>query len=363
MADASKTLTGILAAAAREAPDRVALLHRQDDQVSEYTYGQLYRHSLSVAGWLKAQGVQKGDRAAILLENRPEWPMSYFGTVLAGAVAVPLDPVSRWDQVRYALKQTQARIIFTFPQAPLSQLQQLPFLEKIVVVGETRESGENLTTFAEVRQSPGMAAGPPAARPGAPDPDDLVSIIYTSGTTGPPKGVMLSHRNFCANCRGIAQLNAIRPDDNFLAILPLHHAFPFTATLLMPLFSRARITYLDTLKAEAILKCIKEQQVTILMLTPQVLQHFYQGMEGQLRLIPWPLRPLLLAYLHLSWRVSQSLGINPARPLLRKFHRALGEQFRFFVSGGAKLPEDLAQNLARLGFKVLEGYGLTETAP
>ncbi|MCX5893666.1 MAG: AMP-binding protein, partial [Deltaproteobacteria bacterium] len=138
MADASKTLTGILAAAAREAPDRVALLHRQDDQVSEYTYGQLYRHSLSVAGWLKAQGVQKGDRAAILLENRPEWPMSYFGTVLAGAVAVPLDPVSRWDQVRYALKQTQARIIFTFPQAPLSQLQQLPFLEKIVVVGETR---------------------------------------------------------------------------------------------------------------------------------------------------------------------------------------------------------------------------------
>ncbi len=360
---ATETLTGILAAAAREAPDRVALLHRQDDQVSEYTYGQLYRHSLAVAGWLKAQGVQKGDRVAILLENRPEWPMSYFGTVLAGAVAVPLDPVSRWDQIRYALEQTRARIIFTFPQAPLSPLQQLPFLEKIVVVGETREAGGNLTTFAEVRQSPGRAAGPPAVRPGAPDPDDLASIIYTSGTTGPPKGVMLSHRNFCANCRGIAQLNAIRPEDNFLAILPLHHAFPFTATLLLPLLSRARITYLDTLKAEAILSCLNEQQVTILVLTPQVLQHFYQGMARQLRTLPWPLRPLVLAYLHFSWRVSQALGINPARPLLRKFHRALGEQFRFFVSGGAKLPEALVENLARLGFTVLEGYGLTETAP
>ena len=114
-------------------------------------------------------------------------------------------------------------------------------------------------------------------------PDDLASIIYTSGTTGIPKGVMLTHKNFCANCRGIAQLNAIRPDDNLLAILPLHHAFPFTATLLLPLFSRAKITYLDTLKAEAILRCIKEQQVTILVLTPQVLQHFYQGMQRQLR--------------------------------------------------------------------------------
>jgi len=255
MAETAQTLTGILAEAAREVPDGVAILHREGDTVQEYTYGQLYRHSLAVAGWLKAQGMQKGDRAAILLENRPEWPLSYFGTVLAGAVAVPLDPVSRWDQVQYILEQTRARIIFTFPQAPLSQLQQLPFLEKIVVVGETRKSGGNLTTFAAVLQAPGRAAGLPAARPG--DPDELVSIIYTSGTTGPPKGVMLTHRNFCANCRGIAQLNAIRPDDNFLAILPLHHAFPFTGTLLMPLFSRARITYLDTLKAEAILSCIK----------------------------------------------------------------------------------------------------------
>ena len=104
----------------------------------EYTYGQLYRHSLAVAGWLQAQGVEKGDRVAILLENRPQWPMSYFGTLLAGAVAVPLDPVSRWDHVQYALEQTRAKIIFTFPQAPLSQLQQLPFLEKIVVVGRNR---------------------------------------------------------------------------------------------------------------------------------------------------------------------------------------------------------------------------------
>ncbi len=353
-----QTLTGRFAAVAREAPDRVAIIYQAGDAVRQYTYGRLYRGSLAVAGWLQAKGVQPGDRVALLLENRPEWPVSYFGALLAGAVAVPLDPVSRWDLIQYALEQTRARVIFTFPQAPLTQLQALPFLEEIVVVGEPAAPGGKISHFPEILKSSAAQAGLPVL-----PPDALASIIYTSGTTGRPKGVMLSHKNFWANCQGIARLNAIRPEDNFLAILPLHHAFPFTATLLMPLFSRARITYLDTLKAEAILRCIKEQRITILVLTPLVLQHFYQGMQRRLRQLPWPLRPLLLAYLKFARRVARGLGVNPAGPLLRKIRAALGEQFRFFVSGGAKLPESLAEDLARLGFTVLEGYGLTETAP
>ena len=358
MDNPTQTLTAKLAEVAHDAAHRTALIYREGDAVQEYTYGQLYRHSLAVARWLRDQGVEKGDRVAILLENMPQWPMSYFGTLLAGAVAVPLDPVSHWDHVRYALEQTRAKIIFTFPQGLLPQLQESPFLEKIVVAGETGETGGKLINFAAIPAASASEAGLPPAHP-----DDLASILYTSGTTGPPKGVMLTHKNFIANYRGIAQLNAVRPGDNMLAILPLHHALPFTGTLLLPLFSRAKITYLDTLKAEAILRCIKEQQVTILVLTPQVLQHFYQGMQRQLAGIPWPLRPLLLAYLKFSRRVSQVLGVNPAGPLHRKFRGALGEQFRFFVSGGAKLPETLAEDLARLGFTVLEGYGLTETAP
>jgi len=358
MADTSETLTGKLAQVAREAPGEVCILHRVGDAVREHTYGWLYRDSLAVARWLRAQGVVKGDRVALHLENRPQWPLSYFGVLLAGGVAVPLDPVSRWDHIQYALEQTRAKVLFTFPQAPLSRLQEAPFLERIVVVGEGGESGGKTVNFGELLESPGDEEGLPAARP-----DDLASIIYTSGTTGIPKGVMLTHRNFCANYREIARLNAIRPEDNFLSILPLHHALPFTATLLLPLFSRVKITYLDTLQAEAVLRCLKEQKVTILVLTPQVLQHFYQGMARRLAAVPWPLRPLLLAYLNFGRRVERFTGVNPARPLLRKFRSVLGEQFRFFVSGGAKLPEALGENLARLGFTVLEGYGLTETAP
>ena len=169
MDDATQTLTGQLAAAAREAADRTAMIYREGDTVREYTYGRLYRDSLAVAGWLQAQGVEKGDRVAILLENRPEWPMSYFGTLLAGAVAVPLDPVSRWDHIQYALEQTRARIIFTFPQAPLSQLQELPFLEKIVVVGRNRGiRRENHQFRGKSWKSSGSEAGLPAVAPRRP---------------------------------------------------------------------------------------------------------------------------------------------------------------------------------------------------
>ncbi len=357
MDNATQTLTGQFAAAAREAAGQVALIFREGDAVREYTYARLYRDSLAVAGWLQAQEVAPGDRVAILLENRPEWPESYFGALLAGAVAVPLDPVSRWDYLQHVLEETQARLIFTFPQAPFSQLEQLPFLEKIVVVGETEAAGGKIINFTAVLAAE-IEADLPVVQPG-----DLASIIYTSGTTGLPKGVMLTHRNFSANCQAIASLNAFRPEDQVLAILPLHHAFPFTGTLLVPLFSRMKIVFLDTLRAEAVLNCIKEQHITILVVTPQVLQHFYQGIERQLARIPWPARPLLLAYLKFSREVSRFLGVNPAQPVLKKFRRALGEQFRFFISGGAKLPESLGENLARLGFTVLEGYGLTETAP
>ena len=135
------------------------------------------------------------------------------------------------------------------------------------------------------------------------------------------------------------------------------------ANLIVPLFFRARITYLQSLKAEAILNCLREQQVTILVVTPQVLQHFYQGIRRRLEELPLGLGTLLAAALSLGGRLEPRLGFNLAGPLIRRLRGVLGRQFRYFISGGARLPEDLALNLGKLGFEVLEGYGLTETAP
>ncbi|HSO71588.1 MAG TPA: AMP-binding protein, partial [Thermodesulfobacteriota bacterium] len=227
----------------------------------------------------------------------------------------------------------------------------------LVVVGESPACQTRAVPFQELLTSPPAASLPDI------HVDDLASIINTSGTTGPPKGVMLTHKNFAANYQGIAALKAVTAADNLLALLPLFHTFPFMETVILPFFSGATVTYIDTLKAEPVLRALKEQQVTILPVTPQVLQHFYKGIAKKLEDLPLGLGRALNRALDLSRRWQARGGPDLSGLLTRPFRQVLGSQFHFFVSGGAKLPEEVAENFARLGFTILEGYGLTETSP
>lgn len=352
------TLTEQLQQIAQESPDRVVILYRQDDSVQEYTYAQIYEASRRVACGLVKLGIRPGDRVAIMLENRPEWPICYFGLLLAGAVAVPLDLQFRAAQIKYMLNQTRARVLFASGQVPTGKLMDLPFLDRVVLVGPSPVSNKSVD-FPEFLQEPAATTGFPSVRP-----EDLASIIFTSGTTGPPKGVMLTHKNFLADFSGIKRLGAVRPEDNFLSLLPLFHSFPFMATLIVPLFTRTRITYLDTLKPDQVTRCIREQKVTIFAMTPQVLEYFYQGLEKRLAAMPLGLGRVVGGALDLGWNIQSVLGLNPAGPILKSIRgSALGPQFRFFICGGAKLPVDVLQGVQRLGFEVREGYGLTETSP
>jgi long-chain acyl-CoA synthetase len=354
----SLTLTERLRQAAADYSGRVALLAREDDSLKEYTYAQVYQDCLKAAHGLCRAGVKPGDRVALLLENRPEWCLAYFGLQLAGAVAVPLDAQARPETVSFLLSQTQAKILIISDQIPLGPCHDLPSLEKIIVVGHPEPDRPKVVAWWD------LMAAPPAEGP-LPEaaPDDLAAIIYTSGTVGPPKGVMLTHRNFVANFLGIAELEIVGPQDNFLALLPLHHSFPFMATLILPLFIGAQVTFLNRLQAQLILRCLREQRVTILVATPQVLRHFAQGIQRRLDDLPLGLGALLSLLMDFSWKLRPFLGLNLARPILGKLKSVVGPQFRYFVSGGAKLPVDLPRLFNKWGFTLLEGYGLTETSP
>ena len=351
------TLDAYLRRQAATQADRTAIINVTGGTVQKLSYAQLYDHIQRVAAWLLAQGCGRQSRGLIIMENRPEWPLSYFGLLLAGGTAVPVDVQSRPEHLAYVLEQTQARVVFASAQAPLAALAQGPSVQQVVLAGPPPACGFPGIPFGELLQTPPTDVLPQV------EVDDLASIIYTSGTTGLPKGVMLTQKNFAANYEGIAALRAVTKEDNFLALLPLFHAFPFTATLLLPLFTGATVTFIDTLKAEPVLRCLKEQRVTILPVTPQVLQHFYRGIAARLEQLPLGLGRLLPRALELARRWRTQGGPDLSALLTRKFRQTLGDQFRFFVSGGAKLPEELAENFGRLGFTVLEGYGLTETAP
>lgn len=340
-------------------PERVAILVRDVDSVQSYTYDQIYHSALRVAGWLFRQGVQKGDRIAIILENGPEWCLSYFGSLFAGAVAVPLDVQLSSREIKHLLKETEAKIVFTSEPAGADKFSDLDSLKKAVVTDGKDKTSAKTIGFTEVLKSPPInkADRPPL------EPGDPASILYTSGTTGLPKGVVLTHKNFYANFSSISKLGYVQITDNFLSILPLHHSFPFMANLITPLFTGATITYLKTLKPEMILKCLKEEKVTILTVTPQVLQAFYRRVENRIKKIPFGLGSAVNLFLEFSRNLSRCIGINPAGPLFPAFRSIIGSQFRFFVCGGAKLNESLAESFFKLGFVIIEGYGLTETSP
>ena len=337
--------------------ERTAMIYVTGNTVQKISYRQFYDQVQRLAGWLRQQGLQKGDRGLIIMENRPEWPVSYFGLLLAGGTAVPVDLQSRPEHLHYVLEQTRAKVVFASAKAPLAEIAGAPSVQHLVVVGDLHAIQVQAVAFPE------LLASPPAVTLPDIHPDDLASIIYTSGTTGPPKGVMLTHKNFAANFNGLAALQAVSADDNLLALLPLFHTFPFMAGVILPFFSGAAVTFIDTLKAEPVLRALKQQQVTILPVTPQVLQHFYRGIAQKLEDLPLGLGRVLNYALDLSRRWRARGGPDLTGLLTRSFRQALGAQFRFFVSGGAKLPEEVAQNFARLGFTILEGYGLTETAP
>ncbi|MBI5025357.1 MAG: AMP-binding protein [Nitrospirae bacterium] len=186
---------------------------------------------------------------------------------------------------------------------------------------------------------------------------DVASIVYTSGTTGIPKGVALTHKNFCFDAFSIIEAGLMSRDDNVLGILPLHHTYPFMTTFLTPLFAGATVTYLTTLKGPEIVKTMRECGITIFEGVPQIFDMLLRGIYSKMGKI------LLKGLFYISGWVREKTGLNLGKILFSKIHKSFGQKFRFFASGGAKLDPDVARGFFSLGFTILEGYGLTETSP
>jgi long-chain acyl-CoA synthetase len=340
---------------ARRHASKTAVEMETGGSCRSYTYAEFYAGARKVASWLRAQGARKGERAAIVLENCPEWGMIYFGIIAAGVVAVPVDHQSKEPEILAVVKDADVRFAFLSSSRP-GQLK-LPVSIVTISVGKPGERKEGVP-FAEV-----CAKGSASECPAGTTPDDLASIIYTSGTVARPKGVMLTHRNFAANYESIDRMKMVMPDDVILSILPLHHAYPFMINLLVPLFSGAKIVYLSELKPEALLQCSRERGVTILTVVPQIIALFQKGIDQKLSAVTGIKKRLIDLLREQCWIIRRKTGKNPAAFVFRKIHGVFGARLRVIACGGARLDPALTEYFMRLGFMVLEGYGLTETSP
>ena len=187
-------------------------------------------------------------------------------------------------------------------------------------------------------------------------PQDTAVLIYTSGTTGSPKGVMLSYENLKANIEAVSEhVPIFVHEQRLLAILPFHHAFPLQGTLLAPFYVGATVALLDRLTSADIVEALNAYKITLIIGVPRLYQLFHKGLMEKINASP-AARALL--------GISRSVGsLAFGRWVFKRVQQGFGGQIRFFVSGGAKLDEDVGRDLSAMGFEILEGYGMTEAAP
>jgi long-chain acyl-CoA synthetase len=347
------------AVAARQ-PDRLALQIREGAGYRRLTYAEVARQARALAAALIEAGVAPRDRVALVSENRPEWSVAYFAVAASGATAVPLDVQLSDGELAVVLKHAGCRMaIASGKQAPrvlaVKETGEAPLR---VVDLDAEATADRTLALRDILRDRGGAATPslPAISDDAP-----ASILYTSGTTGTPKGVVLSHGNFLANARSVLEFGLVNAQDNLLGLLPLHHAFAFMVQLIL-LYSGAHITFPPSLKGPDLLACMQETGVTLLVGVPQLFYMLHKGIFDEIGRRPAPARFLLKGLLRLSGVLHPS-GVNLGRIIFAPVHRKFGGRLRILCSGGARLDPVIARDFLALGFAMIEGYGLSETAP
>ena len=310
-------------------------------------------------------GIAQGDKVAILSENRTEWVRADLAALTLGAVSVPIHTTLSPKIIKHILNDSQARVILVAKQEQFNKLMlvinELPKLQTVIYIqldqpvnnlgekklmslDEVMELGEKSAKKIEVKVSP----------------DDVASIVYTSGTTALPKGVMLSHRNFLFNAEAAVKAVPVTAKDTLLSFLPLSHVLERTAGYYAPLILRGcTIAYAENLKT--LKQNLKEIKPTILVSVPRIFEKIHdgiwdkinQGSQFKKKIFLWALKQNQGRFLY---RLADVL-------VFRKIRSAFGGRFRFTISGGATLNHKLAKFFDKIGIKIVEGYGLTETSP
>jgi len=319
-----------------------AFLRTHEDGFTRVSYRDLRERSIALAARLQAAGVAKGERVILSAANHPDWPIAYFGILRAGAVAVPVDPGLEPDQMANIVAASGA------VGAIMDQERTERFGLEIPV--------HPLHGLTEP-DAPGMLLAPQIVG------EDIASILYTSGTTGEPKGVMLTHSNFCALLASVGGVFSLNANDRLLSVLPLHHAFEFGCGLLLPMSMGARIIYMDTLDGDKLGAALKDGKVTCMVGVPALWQLLDRRIRGQVRERGKLFNLAFDAGLDLNRTVGAKTGLDLGKLMFGSVHSRLGGNIRLLISGGAALPSETHQLFSGLGLHLSEGYGLTEASP
>jgi long-chain acyl-CoA synthetase len=374
------SLTAMFFAEAARRGDAPFLWAKQAGIYRAVSWQEAARQASALSRGLRDLGILRGDRVALIAENRPEWMIADFAIMAAGAITVPAYTTNTIDDHRHILANSGARAVIVSTAALTQRLMpaadQIPDIENIITlerltVGQVSHAEVHLWGDIVAR---GAALPDDVAEMAAKATrDDTACLIYTSGTGGVPKGVMLTHANILANCHGAYEIlkNLGLGEEVFLCFLPLSHSYEHTAGMMFPVSLGAQIYFAegaDTLAANMI-----EARPTIMTAVPRLYETMHQrisrGLERQspLRTKLFK-RALALGVKRYDNPRSLTIGERIADRALDRLVRAkvrarFGGRLKALVSGGAPLNPEIGRFFIALGLNLMQGYGQTEAAP
>ncbi|HEY6969640.1 MAG TPA: AMP-binding protein, partial [Candidatus Angelobacter sp.] len=319
-----------------------AFVYHRGYRTPRWTYGQTAELAYRFAWELARRNIHKGDRVVLWGDSSPEWVAAFFGCILRGVVVVPMDNIAAPDFMQRVAADVQAKLIVC--SASLAQHTQ--HWDHLVL--------ENLTEVLVA-----LSAGNPALHATVPiTRDDTAQIVFTSGTTTEPRGVVLTHRNLLASLDPIEReipkylkYERIFHPIRFLNLLPLSHVFGQYMAMFIPPLIGGTVIFQDSLNPREVITSIKRERVSVLVAVPRVIESLRGRIERE---FPDQMGTRFTAaenekFLRRWWR-------------FRKIHRRFGWKFWALISGGAALDSGTEEFWRRLGYVVIQGYGLTETS-